>query len=310
MRKEELYFESRDGRSRLHGVKYVPEGGRIRCIVQVIHGMAEYVERYEELARFLTDRGCLVVGEDHLGHGGSVGGGLKGYFCEQDPPTVVVRDVHRLKKMIQEEYPALPYILLGHSMGSFILRDYLTRYGTGIQGAIIMGTGDMRKTDIRMGKAISVLEELFRGGKHPSRLLNRLAFRGYNSRIQNPRTPVDWLSANTENVDRYMKDDRCGFLFTINGFQTLLELVNRAVFPKDMGRIPRELPLLVISGEEDPVGGYGAGVRRVYEKYKAAGLQNVTLKLYPGDRHEILNEEDAETVMNDIYEWMERNVAV
>ena len=120
----------------------MPEGREPLCVVQIIHGMAEYVERYEEFARFLTDQGCVVTGNDHLGHGKSVGEEkCYGYFCEQDPATVLVRDVHRLKKITQKEYPSLPYVIIGHSMGSFILRNYLTMYGSGITGAVIMGTG-------------------------------------------------------------------------------------------------------------------------------------------------------------------------
>lgn len=142
MIKEEFYFDSRDGENRIHAVRYTPDDGNVRGIVQIVHGMAEYVERYENLAEFLTKRGILVTGEDHLGHGKSVSeGGSFGYFCEQDPATVVVRDVHRLKKITEEQYPQVPYIILGHSMGSFIARNYLCRYGSGIDGAVIVGTG-------------------------------------------------------------------------------------------------------------------------------------------------------------------------
>ena len=142
MIKEEFYFDSRDGESRIHAVRYTPDDGNVKGIVQVVHGMAEYVERYENLAEFLTARGILVTGEDHLGHGKSVAeGGTYGYFCEQDPATVVVRDVHRLKKITEESYPEVPYVILGHSMGSFITRNYLCRYGKGVDGAVIVGTG-------------------------------------------------------------------------------------------------------------------------------------------------------------------------
>ena len=150
VKKEEFTFDSRDGKSKIHAVRWVPEQ-RVVCIVQIIHGMAEYIERYEELAQYLGEKGILVTGDDHLGHGKSVAkDGTYGYFCEQDPATVVVRDVHRLKKMTQEEYPGIPYIILGHSMGSFILRNYLFRYGTGIQGAIVCGTGSQPKALVKV----------------------------------------------------------------------------------------------------------------------------------------------------------------
>ena len=141
VKKEEFTFDSRDGSTKLHAVRWTPSG-KVICILQIVHGMAEYVERYEALALYLGEKGILVTGDDHLGHGKSVGErGAYGYFCDQDPATVVVRDVHRLKKITQEEYPGVPYVILGHSMGSFILRNYLFRYGSGIQGAIICGTG-------------------------------------------------------------------------------------------------------------------------------------------------------------------------
>ena len=153
MKKEEFTFASRDNVTKIHAVRWLPESENIQGIIQIVHGMAEYVERYEELAEFLTGKGYLVTGEDHLGHGKSVPeGGVKGYFCEQDPATVVVRDVHRLKKMTQELYPGVPYFILGHSMGSFITRNYIYRYGTGIQGAIIMGTGMQSLCTCLLGK--------------------------------------------------------------------------------------------------------------------------------------------------------------
>ena len=228
MIKEEFYFDSRDGENRIHAVRYTPDDGNVRGIVQIVHGMAEYVERYENLAEFLTKRGILVTGEDHLGHGKSVSeGGSFGYFCEQDPATVVVRDVHRLKKITEEQYPQVPYIILGHSMGSFIARNYLCRYGSGIGGAVIVGTGMQPAGLIFASKAMAGIQKLFCGSKHVSHFIDKAAFGGYNKRIDSPRTSSDWLSRNTENVDRYIEDELCGFTFTVNGFQTLFELIRR-----------------------------------------------------------------------------------
>lgn len=174
MKKEEFYFESRDGVSRIHGVKYLPDTGDVIGVLQIIHGMAEYVERYEEFAEFLTGKGFVVVGEDHLGHGKSVGeNGTYGYFCEQDAATVVVRDAHRLKKMTEAQYPEVPYIILGHSMGSFILRNYLYRYGKGIDGAVIMGTGMQPKPLVVSAKVMAALSKVFGGPKSVSKFVDR-----------------------------------------------------------------------------------------------------------------------------------------
>lgn len=310
MVKEEFYFDSRDGKSKIHAVRYRPEDtGQVRCILQVVHGMAEYAERYEEFAAFLVERGFVVTGDDHLGHGKSVGqGGKQGYFCEQDPATVLVRDVHRLKKLTEELYPGVPYVLMGHSMGSFITRNYLCRYGTGISGAVIMGTGMQPKAVLDMARLVAGIQKLFCGSGHVSRLLDRLAFGGYGRGITDRRTAFDWLSRDRERVDRYIADPMCGFTFTVNGFGALFELVVRLYSPENLAAVPRELPVFMVSGDADPVGDYGKGVRRAYDSLVAAGLTDIRLKLYPGGRHELLNETNRSQVMQDICRWVEENV--
>ena len=310
MVKEEFYFDSRDGKSKIHAVRYRPEDtGQVRCILQVVHGMAEYAERYEEFAAFLVERGFVVTGDDHLGHGKSVGqGGKQGYFCEQDPATVLVRDVHRLKKLTEELYPGVPYVLMGHSMGSFITRNYLCRYGTGISGAVIMGTGMQPKAVLDMARLVAGIQKLFCGSGHVSRLLDRLACGGYGRGITDRRTAFDWLSRDRERVDRYIADPMCGFTFTVNGFGALFELVLRLYSPENLAAVPRELPVFMVSGDADPVGDYGKGVRRAYDSLVAAGLTDIRLKLYPGGRHELLNETNRSQVMQDICRWVEENV--
>lgn len=309
MKKEELYFDSRDGKSKLHAVRYLPDLCHVTGVLQIVHGMAEYVERYEEFAAFLTERGFVVTGEDHLGHGKSVPeGGKFGYFCEQDPATVVVRDVHRLKKMTQSLFPSVPYVILGHSMGSFILRNYLCKYGSGIAGAVIVGTGMQPERLIALSKGVAATQKLFCGGKDVSRLIDKAAFGSYNKRIENPRTTFDWLSRNEENVDRYMEDPLCGFTFTVNGFQTLFELVSRIQKPENLKQVPGDLPILMVSGADDPVGEYGEGVRRAYESLKQAGVRDIGIKLYDNDRHELLNETDRAQVWEDVYDWMQDKV--
>lgn len=306
MVKEELYYDSRDRKSRLHAVRYIPEDkDGIRCVVQIVHGMAEYVERYEEFARFLTDRGCVVVGEDHMGHGKSVGeDGKYGYFCEQDPATVLVRDVHRLKKATAELYPDIPYIMLGHSMGSFIARNYMFRYGAGIDGAVIMGTGMQHKAVLALSRMLAAVQGLIFGSGKMGKLLDKLAFGSYNKRIENPGTPFDWLSRDRERVEQYMNDPMCGFVFTINGFQTLFELISRLYHSENLERIPKKLPVFLLSGDADPVGGYGKGVQKAYISLRGVGLENTKIKLYEGGRHELLNETNRQDVMQDIYNWI------
>lgn len=310
MVKKEFYYDSRDGRSKLHTLRYTPDDlSGVKGVVQIVHGMAEYVERYEEFAGFLTERGFVVTGEDHMGHGKSVGSCCRyGFFCYQDPATVLVRDVHRLKKITQADFPNVPYIIIGHSMGSFITRNYMFRYGTGIDAAIIMGTGMQPKGLLRASKAVAAVQRLFCGGRHESRLLDELAFWGYNRKIENPKTPFDWLSRDADRVEAYVKDPFCGFVFTVNGFRTLFELIYRLYDPENLSRIPKKLPVLMVSGTDDPVGEYGEGVRRAYDSLKGAGLENVSLQLFEGARHELLNETNRDEVMEYLYGWIEKTV--
>lgn len=309
MSKEEFYFDSRDGRSKIHAVKWIPNSGNVKAILVVVHGMAEYIERYSEFAKFVNESDILVTGIDNLGHGKSMKEDRNpGYFCKQDPATVVVRDVHRLKKFTQEEYPGVPVIIMGHSMGSFIVRNYLFRYGTGVDGAVIMGTGSQPGATLGAGKALCGLIGAFCGENHISKMLNSIAFGTYCKRIDSPKTEFDWLSVNEENVNRYIADPGCGFIFPVNGFKTLFELIARAQEPKNLEKIPKALPVLFVSGSEDPVGNYGKGPKEVCESYQKQGILDVSLKLYEGMRHEILNENGKVTPMTDVRDFIEKCV--
>ena len=308
IRKEEFTFDSRDGQSKIHAIRWVPEGKTIG-VLQIAHGMAEYIDRYDEVARFFAERGFVVTGEDHLGHGKSVSeGGTYGYFCKQDPATVAVRDVHRLKKITQEKFPGLPYMILGHSMGSFMLRNYLFRYGSGIQGAVICGTGYVPQPLIVSGLMIAKVQGFLLGDKHVSKLLDKIAFGTYGKRIKNPKTGYDWLAANEETVDKYMKDPMCGFIFTVNGFKTLFTLIARTNHAENLQKMPKELPVLFLSGEEDPVGDYGKGVTKAYGDFEKADMKRIGMKFYAGSRHEIFNEKNREEVCKELYSWILKRV--
>lgn len=314
--KQDIFYDSRDGKTKIHGVIWKPDcmlaenGGKPKCVVQIVHGMEEYVDRYDEFARFLNERDICVIGNDHLGHGQSVSEEVPlGYFGQDDIATVVVRDVHRLKKMVQENLPDVPFIIMGHSMGSFITRNYITRYGSGIAGAIIMGTGSQPGAVLCFGKFVTGLIALFRGWKHKSRFVQKMAFGSYLKRIKDAATPVDWLSVNKDNVTRYIDHPLCGFGFTVNGFHTLFEFIQRAQSASLREQIPKSLPMFFVAGAEDPVGGYGEGVRKAYSAYENAGIKNLSLKLYENDRHEILNEDDRMQIAQDIYEWISRTIS-
>lgn len=303
--KEDFYFDSRDGEHKVHAVRWIPDTEKPVCILQIVHGMAEYIDRYDHFANYLADRGILVVGDDHLGHGKTVKPGEPfGYFCKEDAPTVLVRDEHRLKKMTQEQYAGVPYLILGHSMGSFITRNYLIKYGTGIDGAMIVGTGMHTKLGLRVGLFILGMQKMVFGAKHVSTLMNGVSFGTYNKRIESPKTSVDWLSRSEDNVKEYVKDPMCGFTFTVNGFQTLYRLIYSLHDRDKLDKMPKNLPVFFLAGEDDPVGNYGKNVEQVYRSFKEIGMENVQIKLYPKDRHEILNEVDKEDVYGDIYRWI------
>lgn len=313
MIKEEFYFDSKDGKHKLHGVRYTPEEGqKVRCVLQIVHGMAEYVERYEEFAAFLTEKGFAVTGEDHLGHGKSVGKqgkqGKQGYFCKQDPATALVENVHQLRELTQKLYKGVPYVVMGHSMGSFITRNYMFRHGKGLAGVVIMGTGMEPLMTVRAAQALTAVQKLFCGDRHTSRLIDRLAFGSYNKKIEHPRTDFDWLSRDGSRVDQYIADSQCGFVFTVNGFEALFELISRLYRRENLAHIPKELPVYVVSGTADPVGGYGIGVVKAYRSLKEAGLESVELKLYRGGRHELLNETNRDEVMKDVCQWIDTAV--
>ena len=198
-------------------------------------------------------------------------------------------------------------MIVGHSMGSFILRNYLTMYGSGITGAVIMGTGYRNRAVTWAARFMAGLQKLFLGSKHVSKFSDRVSFGGYNKRIPDARTPFDWLCKDEESVRRYIEDPLCGNIFTLNGFQTLAELIHRAHDPKRLKKIPASLPLLVISGDADPLGGYGQGIPKVCEGLRRAGVRDVEMRLFETGRHELLNEPERERIMETVYDWIQKH---
>lgn len=303
--KKDFPFLSRDGINTCHACSWEPEDGNVRAVLQIVHGMQEYVERYDAFAEFLASSGFLVVGEDHLGHGHTAATEKDlGFFTKDHPETVIVRDVHRLKKITQEKYPGIPYFILGHSMGSFILRKYLTMYGKGIDGAIIIGTGTMPAIATGFGIFLTNVEKIFFGDRHLSPLIDKIAFGGYNRKIKDAASKSDWICSDRAVVDKYDSDPLCTFRFSVNAYRTLFKILNFVCRDKNLVTIPKELPILILSGEEDPVGAYGKGPQAVYRQYVKIGITDIGIKLYPGMRHEILNEKGKSEVYSDILDWL------
>lgn len=301
MRREE--FMDSLGAGKLHVVRWTPEG-EIRGVVQIIHGIAEYVLRYEPFAEFLNASGYLVVAEDHMGHGQSVNGdGIRGYF--HGGWFTAAEDSYGLLTRTRAEFPDLPYILFGHSMGSFLARTILCKHpDSGIRAAIICGTGWQHRGLLNTGIGICELVCKKQGEENPSKALENMVFSGYNKKVEHPRTAYDWLTRDSEIVDEYIASPQCGFTPTAGLMRELLKGIRFVQEPSSLSAMKKGLPVLFISGEDDPVGSYGKGVLHAANSFRRAGMQDVSHKLYPLGRHEILNEINREEVYQDVSAWL------
>ncbi|MBR3641426.1 MAG: lysophospholipase, partial [Oscillibacter sp.] len=299
----EFFFPSSDGKTQLRAVEWLPEG-EARAVLQICHGVSEYILRYEDFARFLTENGFAVVGHDHLSHGASIAEGAPPlYFGKRGSWDFVIRDIEARRGLARERFPNVPYFLLGHSMGSFAARTYLLRYPSRVDGAILMGTGQMGKGLLAAGRALTTLACLF-GEAKPSPLINAIAFGPYDRPFAPNRTAFDWLSANEENVDRYIADPLCGGVVSAGLFREMLAGIAEITNGKNLQAMDKSTPILFISGAMDPVGDCSAGVKRAYESFLRAGCTDVMLTLYDGLRHEILQEREKETVYADLLAWL------
>lgn len=294
-------YKSRD---EIHSVSYhvwFPEG-EVRGVIQISHGMCEYVMRYDDFAEYLASHGFVVCGNDHLGHGGSVNSEEElGYFGEKNGWENVVADLHTLTKIMKKNYPDVPYFIFGHSMGSFMARAYCIRYGYELDAAVFCGTSGGMKGLEGMLTLIDGLKKL-QGERYRSSLVDNIAFGTYNRKIPHNKTSYDWISRDTDIVDKYSRDDRCTFIFTLNGFENLMKVLWYVSSSRWYSSFRKNLPVLLISGDADPVGAYGKGVQRVYDKMLENGC-DVKLKLYSGARHELVNETNRSEVYKDVLDF-------
>lgn len=306
--RDEFYFPSKDGNTEIHTIEWKPDK-KVRAVLQLCHGMTEYIARYDEFARFLCDKGYYVVGNDHLGHGKSVQAKSEyGFFNEKYGNICVLGDIHTLRQRTAKKYPDVPYFMLGHSMGSSLLRQYIEMYGNGLAGVVLMGTvEDHSKASLILGKRLCRVMAAFRGWHYRSKLVDDFAIGGYNKKFKPARTKADWITSDCERLEKYASDPLCTFRFTVNAYYNMFLGMMDMQKKESVYMIPKGLPVFFVSGAEDPVGGFGKGVRKIYEKYRAAGIHDVSLRLYTGDRHEILNETDRCQVYEDLFEWFENH---
>ena len=309
--KENYTFKSTDERgTTIHAVKWTPENGDIKAAIQLNHGMIEYIERYSEFAEFLADRGFVVMGHDHIGHGESVETHDDwGIIHTGTPSDTLVEDMFTNYKIIKDQYPDVPFFIFGHSMGSYLLRKFLCTKAAdlkGVNGAIICGTGTVPNSTLNSALAISGMIMAFKGLDYKSKFLANASFgkpyKKYDMTGAHPEN--SWLSKNIESVTKYYKDPKDTFEFSVNGYRILYEACKYDNDPKNIALMNKDMPLLVVSGADDPVGDAGAGTTEAFNKYKEAGIRDVTLKLFPGDRHEILQETDRADVFAFLFDWM------
>ncbi len=303
--KQQFSYASSDGIHKIHALRWLPDRPPYKGVVQIVHGMVEFIDRYDEFARFLCSKGYVVVGEDHLGHGYSVNDESEwGYFGKSDGFNFIINDLRRLHKVQAKEFGDIPYYMLGHSMGSFLARIYITKYGQHLTGAIIMGTGNQPPALAGAGLALAKTIAAVKGDTYRCPFINNMAFGAYNKKFEPARTNYDWLTKDEAIVDAYVQEPRCTFMFTLGAYKELFKGLLYVGNKKNVDKIPKDLPLLVISGAMDPVGDFGKGVQGVYEMFDTAGIKDLALKLYEDGRHEILNETNRQEVYEDIYAWL------
>ena len=301
-------FPSSDGRHTCHGSCWQPARDLPRGVVQIVHGVAEHMGRYDWFARFLAGHGYAVCGADHLGHGRTgAEDGKFGYFGPRRGWELVTRDVRRLRLMAGDRFPGVPYFLLGHSMGSFLTRTYLCRYPGTVDGAILSGTGQESALLVGAGKALAGLIAHVRGPEAVSPLVNELSLGSYNKQFRPNRTGADWISRDEKVVDAYLRDSWCTFTPTVGMFRDMLGGLQYIASPAALAQMDPDTPVYLFSGDRDPVGGNGAGVRKVYGYFEKQGTRDLTMKLYPGGRHEMLNELNREEVYADVLAWLDRH---
>lgn len=311
MIKEEFKFKSSDGKTNIHCIKWLPNSKKYKAILQLVHGMIEYIERYEGLAEFLTDNQIMVVGHDQLGHGESVvDEDSFGYFSKEHPSDILVKDIHTLRTEIQKDNFNVPYFILGHSMGSYMLRKYIAKYAQGLSGVIICGTGYSPLRKNNAGLMFLKMLKVFKGDRYRSQLAINLTYdKSYQKFDLTGRNKSNsWLTRDESVVANYYTHKWCTFLFTVNGLQGLLEAVKFDCIQENIDCVPRELPIYFLSGDDDPVGSLGEGVKKVYSMFKKSGRKDIKMKLYPGFRHEIVNEIGKEEVYHDIYVWINARI--
>ena len=300
---KEIYFTSTDGKNNIHAELFIPSDNTIRGVVQIAHGMMDYIGRYKLVAEALCAEGYVLAGNDHLGHGDSVKSAEDyGFFASQGGYKFVIDDVKKMNDLLHKEFPSVPVVLLGHSMGSFISRLYAVKYPDSIRGLIIHGTAGPNPAT-GAGTLLVKLLRAIKGERHRSRFVCSMADGGYNKGFDPSEGDGAWLTRDPKMVADRIGNPKNDFIFTLAGYEDLFTMLGQCNDQSWFREFPKGLPTLVVSGEEDPVGDFGKGVRYVYDNLKKNGA-DVQLKLYPGARHELFNETNRDEVFSDLAVWL------
>lgn len=295
----------RDDGATLFVYRWAPDAASARGVVQIAHGLSEHAGRYARVAEVLTRAGFVVYADDHRGHGKTARRDEDlGHFADRNGFAKVVADLRALNRRIGEAEPGVPVVLFGHSMGAMLTQAYVLQHGSTLAGALLSGASGHAGALASVGRVIARAERLRLGMRGRSALLQSMSFSGFNRGFEG-RTPFDWLSRDTTEVDAYAADPRCGFALTVQGWLDVLDGVRVTEDRAAMRSIPRELPIHVFSGAEDPVGHRTRGPQWVLDAYRDAGLARVTHKFYPGGRHEMLNETNRDEVHSDLVAWLD-----
>lgn len=307
MKKTEFTFKTKDQQD-IFVYQWSPSSDAVG-VIQIAHGMAEHAGRYHRFAEYLTGKGFIVYANDHRGHGKTAGSLEKvGFFAQKNGWHLVTDDLKQLTDMIAEQNPGLPIFLLGHSMGSLLIRTYLTKYHENIKGVILSGTSGESGFMVKMGKMVSKILASVKGKKAPCKMLDQMSFGKFNQSFKPNRTKFDWLSRDEAEVDKYIDDPYCGAVFSTQFFNDMLSGVDYNNQAENIAKIPKDMAVYFIAGSLDPVGEKGEGVKRVFNGYQKAGIKDVELKLYPEARHEILNETNKQEVYQDITNWISKRI--
>lgn len=283
---------------------------KTRGVLQIAHGMAEHSKRYSRFAEFLNSHGITVYAHDHRGHGETaLANGKKnhnelGYYADNDGWRKVTDDIREFTQLIRNENPGLPLVLFGHSMGSFLSQQFVIDYGSQIDGLILSASHGKTGPKALVGEQITVGELLRKGPHFRSPIIIGMTFGSFNKAFKPARTESDWLSRDPAEVDKYINDPLCGFNCQTRLWLDLLRGMRQIHRPDLQQKIPNDLPVLIFGGSEDPVTEGPKGLEQLKGEYQRAGLHSVELKVYPGARHELLNETNRDEVMSDLEQWV------